>query len=164
MQGAPTSSVTLLQAFNATKSFENHAIIAFLESIGAEFGACSNAYTSADETVRQSALLAVEKQPHAGRPYKLSESSPAPRGMTDSMENTMLSMKLITLCSCHKINCRDSQVYEVLVPTDDDKFLRQTLHIFAQFATEIRCSAEDLAKERGAVLEVGGVLPSLLGE
>lgn len=39
------------QAFNATKSFENHAIIAFLESIGAEFGACSNAYTSADETV-----------------------------------------------------------------------------------------------------------------
>lgn len=62
----------------------------------------------------------------------------------------------VTLCSCHKINRRDSQVYEVLVPTDDDKFLRQTLHIFAQFATEIRCSAEDLAKERGAVLEVGG--------
>jgi predicted Zn-dependent peptidase len=27
-------------AFNATKSFENHAIIAFLESIGSEFGAC----------------------------------------------------------------------------------------------------------------------------
>ena len=40
-----------MQAFNATKDFENHALIAFLESIGAEFGACSNAYTSADETV-----------------------------------------------------------------------------------------------------------------
>ena len=46
------------------------------------------------------------------------------------------------------------QVYEVLVPTDDDKFVRQALHIFAQFATEIRCSPDDLAKERGAVLEV----------
>ena len=45
----------LVQAFNATKSFENHAIIVFLESIGAEFGACSNAYTSADETVRTTA-------------------------------------------------------------------------------------------------------------
>lgn len=33
-------------AFNATEEFENHAIIKFLESIGAEFGACSNAYTS----------------------------------------------------------------------------------------------------------------------
>ena len=40
------------------------------------------------------------------------------------------------------------------MPTDDDKFMRQALHIFAQFATEIRCSPEDLAKERGAVLEV----------
>lgn len=47
------------------------------------------------------------------------------------------------------------QVYEVLVPTDDDKFLRQALHMLAEFATEIRCSPEDLAKERGAVLEVG---------
>lgn len=46
------------------------------------------------------------------------------------------------------------QVYEVLVPTDDDKFVRQALHMFAQFATEIRCSPEDLVKERGAVLEV----------
>lgn len=81
-------------AFNATKSFENHAIIAFLESIGSEFGACQNAYTSADETV-----------------------------------------------------------YEVLVPTDDEKFLRQALHMLAEFACHIRCAPEDLAKERGAVLE-----------
>lgn len=81
-------------AFNATKKFENHQLIAFLESIGAEFGACSNAYTSADETV-----------------------------------------------------------YEVMVPTDDPKFLRQALEIFAQFASHIRCSPEDLAKERGAVME-----------
>ncbi len=45
------------QAFNATKDFENHALIAFLESIGAEFGACSNAYTSADETVREPSCM-----------------------------------------------------------------------------------------------------------
>lgn len=50
------------------------------------------------------------------------------------------------------------QVYEVLVPTDDDKFLRQALHMLAEFATEIRCAPGDLDKERGAVLEVGNTL------
>jgi predicted Zn-dependent peptidase len=38
-------------AFRATKSFGNFEIVRFLESIGAEFGACQNAYTSMDETV-----------------------------------------------------------------------------------------------------------------
>mmetsp|Transcript_12208 Transcript_12208/g.26250 ORF Transcript_12208/g.26250 Transcript_12208/m.26250 type:complete len:1102 (+) Transcript_12208:74-3379(+) len=40
-------------AFNATENYNNHRIVKFLESIGAEFGACQNAYTSADETVYQ---------------------------------------------------------------------------------------------------------------
>ncbi|KAL8160831.1 hypothetical protein V2J09_012320 [Rumex salicifolius] len=38
-------------AFSATKSYTNHDIVKFLESIGADFGACGNAYTSSDETV-----------------------------------------------------------------------------------------------------------------
>lgn len=38
-------------AFSATRRYDNHQIVRFLESIGAEFGACQNAYTSADETV-----------------------------------------------------------------------------------------------------------------
>ncbi|OMO91643.1 hypothetical protein COLO4_18249 [Corchorus olitorius] len=38
-------------AFSATKRYTNHDIVKFLESIGAEFGACQNAVTSADETV-----------------------------------------------------------------------------------------------------------------
>ncbi|KAH7572183.1 hypothetical protein JRO89_XS04G0216300 [Xanthoceras sorbifolium] len=38
-------------AFSATSNYTNHDIIKFLESIGAEFGACQNAVTSADETV-----------------------------------------------------------------------------------------------------------------
>ncbi|XAR67097.1 C-terminal processing peptidase [Bertholletia excelsa] len=38
-------------AFSATKKYTNHDIVRFLESIGAEFGACQNAVTSADETV-----------------------------------------------------------------------------------------------------------------
>lgn len=38
-------------AFSATEKYTNHDIIKFLESIGAEFGACQNAVTSADETV-----------------------------------------------------------------------------------------------------------------
>jgi len=38
-------------AFRATEHFGNFEIVRFLESIGAEFGACQNAYTSMDETV-----------------------------------------------------------------------------------------------------------------
>ncbi|KAJ7973741.1 zinc protease PQQL-like [Quillaja saponaria] len=38
-------------AFSATQRYTNHDIVKFLESIGAEFGACQNAVTSADETV-----------------------------------------------------------------------------------------------------------------
>lgn len=38
-------------AFSATTRYTNHDIIKFLESIGAEFGACQNAVTSADDTV-----------------------------------------------------------------------------------------------------------------
>lgn len=34
-----------------TQSYSNHDIVRLLERIGAEFGACQNAYTSADETV-----------------------------------------------------------------------------------------------------------------
>jgi hypothetical protein len=35
----------------ALQHYSNHDIVSFLESIGASFGACQNAYTSADETV-----------------------------------------------------------------------------------------------------------------
>ncbi|OMO67365.1 hypothetical protein CCACVL1_20587 [Corchorus capsularis] len=38
-------------AFSATKKYTNHNIVKFLESIGAEFGACQNASTSEDETI-----------------------------------------------------------------------------------------------------------------
>ncbi|KAI4380729.1 hypothetical protein MLD38_006890 [Melastoma candidum] len=38
-------------AFSATRKYNNHDIVKFLESIGAEFGACQNAMTSADETI-----------------------------------------------------------------------------------------------------------------
>ena len=33
------------------QKYANHDLIKYLESIGAEFGACQNAYTSADDTV-----------------------------------------------------------------------------------------------------------------
>ena len=38
-------------AFNGTKNFEKNEIVSFLQSIGVEFGADLNAYTSFDETV-----------------------------------------------------------------------------------------------------------------
>ena len=39
--------------FNGTKSYEGNEIVAYLESVGARFGADLNAYTSFDETVYQ---------------------------------------------------------------------------------------------------------------
>jgi predicted Zn-dependent peptidase len=47
-------------AFRATESNDNFAIVRFLESIGAEFGACQNAYTSMDETVYE-LLIPIDK-------------------------------------------------------------------------------------------------------
>ncbi|CAM6103151.1 unnamed protein product [Calypogeia fissa] len=38
-------------AFSATRRYTNHDIVRFLESVGAEFGACQNASTSHDETI-----------------------------------------------------------------------------------------------------------------
>ncbi|MCL7027270.1 hypothetical protein MKW94_023898 [Papaver nudicaule] len=38
-------------AFSATKKYTNHDIVKFLEGAGAEFGACQNASTSADDTI-----------------------------------------------------------------------------------------------------------------
>lgn len=48
-------------AFSATSRFENHELVCFLESIGAPFGACQNAYTSADETVYE-LMVPVDKE------------------------------------------------------------------------------------------------------
>ncbi|QCD79226.1 zinc protease [Vigna unguiculata] len=76
-------------AFSATKKYTNHDIVKFLESIGAEFGACQNAVTFADDTV-----------------------------------------------------------YELLVPVDKPELLSQAISVFAEFSSE-----DDLAKERGAILE-----------
>ncbi|PWA80900.1 insulinase (Peptidase family M16) protein [Artemisia annua] len=81
-------------AFSATKKYTNHDIVKFLESIGAEFGACQNAVTSADETV-----------------------------------------------------------YELFVPVDKPELLSQAISVLAEFSSEVRASAEDLEKERGAVME-----------
>lgn len=47
-------------AFSATKRYTNHDIIKFLESIGAEFGACQNASTSPDETIYE-LLVPIDK-------------------------------------------------------------------------------------------------------
>ncbi|KAL8153842.1 hypothetical protein V2J09_011602 [Rumex salicifolius] len=81
-------------AFSATKSYSNHEIVKFLESIGASFGACGNAYTSCDETV-----------------------------------------------------------YELFVPIVDLQLLSKAISILAEFSSQIRLGADDLEKERGAVLE-----------
>ncbi|KAJ7536029.1 hypothetical protein O6H91_12G054400 [Diphasiastrum complanatum] len=47
-------------AFSATRRYTNHDIVRFLESIGAEFGACQNASTSPDETIYE-LLIPIDK-------------------------------------------------------------------------------------------------------
>ncbi|GKV28045.1 hypothetical protein SLEP1_g37144 [Rubroshorea leprosula] len=47
-------------AFSATKNYENHGIVKFLESIGAQFGPCHNAWTSFDETLYE-LLVPIDK-------------------------------------------------------------------------------------------------------
>jgi predicted Zn-dependent peptidase len=81
-------------AFRCTESYEHFAIVNFLESIGAEFGACSNAYTSMDETV-----------------------------------------------------------YELTIPTQKAEVLATSMHILSEFASAVRISNEDVACERGSVME-----------
>ena len=61
------------------QNYSNHDLVKFLESIGAQFGACQNACTTADETI-----------------------------------------------------------YEVEVPTDDEKYLEQAFSVLGEFATKIR--------------------------
>jgi predicted Zn-dependent peptidase len=51
-------------AFNATEKMHGHDIVKFLESIGAEFGACQNAYTSSDETVYELLLPSEDGLDH----------------------------------------------------------------------------------------------------
>lgn len=69
----------VLICYEATQDYSSHAIVRFLESIGASFGACQNAITSTDETI-----------------------------------------------------------YELLIPTDDPKFLTTAFSVLAQFAAKIR--------------------------
>ncbi|KAF4371416.1 hypothetical protein F8388_001944 [Cannabis sativa] len=45
------AALALAVKVGATEKYTNHDIVKFLESIGAEFGACQNAVTSADDTV-----------------------------------------------------------------------------------------------------------------
>lgn len=43
--------VLLMPSLPMLQKYTNHDLVKYLESIGAEFGACQNAYTSADDTV-----------------------------------------------------------------------------------------------------------------
>lgn len=51
-QAEPRLACDLAQSVHGLlQKYTNHDIVKYLESIGAEFGACQNAYTSADDTV-----------------------------------------------------------------------------------------------------------------
>ncbi|KAH9801198.1 zinc protease PQQL-like [Citrus sinensis] len=73
-------------AFSATEKYTNHDIIKFLESIGAEFGACQNAVTSADETVYE-LFVPVDKPELLSRAISvLAEFSTEVRVSKDDLE------------------------------------------------------------------------------
>ncbi|KAI5664619.1 hypothetical protein M9H77_23942 [Catharanthus roseus] len=73
-------------AFSATTNYTNHDIIKFLESIGAEFGACQNAVTSADETVYE-LFVPVDKPELLSQAMSvLAEFSTEVRASSDDLE------------------------------------------------------------------------------
>ena len=49
--GSPATCVAS-HASAVPQKYQSHEIVQLLEELGLDFGACSNAYTSADETVR----------------------------------------------------------------------------------------------------------------
>ncbi|KAF5935352.1 hypothetical protein HYC85_026481 [Camellia sinensis] len=73
-------------AFSATKKYTNHDIVKFLESIGAEFGPCQNAVTSADETVYE-LFVPIDKPELLSQAISiLGEFSSEVRVSTDDLE------------------------------------------------------------------------------
>ncbi|KAI7988125.1 Zinc protease PQQL-like [Camellia lanceoleosa] len=73
-------------AFSATKKYTNHDIVKFLESIGAEFGPCQNAVTSADETVYE-LFVPIDKPELLSQAISiLAEFSSEVRVSTDDLE------------------------------------------------------------------------------
>ncbi|KAK0571738.1 hypothetical protein LWI29_020838 [Acer saccharum] len=73
-------------AFSATTNYTNHDIIKFLESIGAEFGACQNALTSPDETVYE-LFVPVDKPGQLSQAISvLAEFSTEVRVLKDDLE------------------------------------------------------------------------------
>ncbi|CAI9100506.1 OLC1v1037622C1 [Oldenlandia corymbosa var. corymbosa] len=73
-------------AFSATTNYTNHDIVRFLESIGAEFGACQNAVTSADETVYE-LFVPIDKPELLSQAISvLAEFSTEVRVSTDDLE------------------------------------------------------------------------------
>ncbi|GFS43878.1 insulinase (Peptidase family M16) protein [Actinidia rufa] len=73
-------------AFSATTKYTNHDIVRFLEGIGAEFGPCQNAVTSADETVYE-LFVPVDKPELLSQAISiLAEFSSEVRVSTDDLE------------------------------------------------------------------------------
>jgi predicted Zn-dependent peptidase len=127
-------------AFASTRKFQRHALVDFLESIGAEFGACSNAYTSADETVYQLTVPLEregeeeeeeEEEEESGEDGDGSDDEDAARSSPSSPSSSPSSPSIITLPPA----------------------LDQAIEILAQFAFAVRCAPEDLERERGPVLD-----------
>lgn len=95
----------------------------FLESIGAKFGACQNAYTSVDETV-----------------YELTVPSDDPK-LLEQAFSVLAQFASAVRCAC---------IWVILSPVFMSSFCINSIIIVNNFR---RCSPEDLQVERGPVLE-----------
>lgn len=147
-------------AFSATKKYSNHDIVKFLESIGAEFGACQNAYTSTGEAPGYHSAHVFVGVPQVHRHTCLrtyaSHCSQWRSRSCSPPDCRLWFYPVATYTSLSELLwpwCADETVYELLLPVDKPELLSTALSVLAEFAAHIRASDEDLAKERGAVLE-----------
>lgn len=116
-------------AFSATKKYTNHDIVKFLESIGAEFGACQNAMTSADETVYE-LFVPIDK------PELLSQAISVLAEFSSEVYNYLIFVAWLLFYFFYFMF-----------------YCFWCLHVFYLLLVQIRVSKDDLEKERGAVME-----------
>ena len=118
-------------AFRATTNYDKLELVQYLESIGAAFGACQNAYTSFDETVYMLSVPSDGKDLVRQSIQVLSAATPPP----------LLPLPPSPRSRARLLHLRAAGIAYSLL---------QVLH---EWACRIRISDEDVEDERGVVLE-----------
>ena len=116
-------ALTMDIRFLGTQLYDTFEVVKYLESIGAKFGACQNAYTSFDETVYEQ--------------VRCRQAGCAALFATAPEVNA----------------CLKAGVPPQHIPIDKEGLLEKSLTVLKEWAFYVRCSDEDVEAERSVVYE-----------